>query len=98
MNQLQLIEISGSVIFGGIALNGNIEMHESLSLEGNIILGGGGSEYPIYTDEYIVTPYADRQTVLDTDGKVLVDDVTVLEIPYTETSNQYGTTIAIATE
>ena len=45
-----------------------------------------------------VSIYANRQTILDTDDKLLVDDVTVLEIPYTETSNQYGTTIAIATE
>lgn len=48
-----------------------------------------------YTGEYIVTPDVFVQT-LDTKYKLMEDDVTVLEIPYSEVSNQYGTTISIA--
>ena len=48
-----------------------------------------------YTGEYIVTPNVFVQT-LDTNNKLMTDDVTVLEIPYSEVSNLYGTTISIA--
>ena len=47
-----------------------------------------------YEGSYIVTPQAYSQT-LDTDGKYMQDDVTVLEIPYAEVSNEYGTTVSI---
>lgn len=46
-------------------------------------------EYPIYTGTIIVTPHAYEQT-LDTSEKTVMDDITVLEIPYTETSNPSG--------
>lgn len=87
------------MILSTIELEGNIIVKKGLVLEGTIeVATGGGGGYPIYTGEYIVTPYANRETILDTDYKVLTDDVTVLEIPYVETSNEYGTTVAIATE
>ena len=45
--------------------------------------------YPIYTGAIIVTPHAYEQT-LDTSEKTVMDDITVLEIPYTEVSNPSG--------
>lgn len=45
--------------------------------------------YPFYTDEITVTPRADEQ-VLKTAYKSLLDDITVLSIPYTEVSNLSG--------
>lgn len=51
----------------------------------------------IYDGEYIVTPKAHNAQVLATEGKVMNDNVTVLKVPYYETSNVYdGKTIFIA--
>lgn len=87
------------MILSTIEINTELIVKKGLTIEGDIkIATGGGGGYPTYTGEYIITPYAFRQSVLDTDNKVLTDDVTVLEIPYVETSNEYGTTVAIATE
>lgn len=51
---------------------------------------------PVYTGEYVVTPLAHEQTVLETSGKRMVDDVTVREVPYYEVSNVKGKTVYIA--
>lgn len=49
-----------------------------------------------YTGDYVVVPKAESATVLETKDKVMTDDVTVVQIPYIETSNVYGTTVFIA--
>lgn len=51
-----------------------------------------------YDGEYIVTPKANESTVLQTRYKTMADDVTVLEVPYYETSNITGETVYIASE
>lgn len=51
-----------------------------------------------YTGDYVVTPRAHDQTVLPTKRKQMLDDVTVLEVPYWETSNESGVTAYIAQE
>ena len=43
-----------------------------------------------YDGDYIVIPKAFQEQVLLTKGKAMIDDVTVREIPYYETSNEYG--------
>ena len=49
-----------------------------------------------YEGPYIVTPLAWQQQTLETKDKLMQDDVTVLEIPYFETTNpQGGSTIYI---
>lgn len=48
-----------------------------------------------YTGEYEVTPQARSNVVLDTSGKLMTDNVTVLEIPYYETTNPAGGYTAI---
>lgn len=59
-----------------------------------------GAEYTMsqgtpYEGEYEVTPRVYTQS-LDTDGKLMSDDVTVHEIPVTRTSNpQGGLTVVI---
>lgn len=50
----------------------------------------------IYTGAYNVTPKAFEETILETNNLMMIDDVTVYEIPYDETSNLYGTTVVIA--
>ena len=51
-----------------------------------------------YTGAYTVTPLAWNETVLPTRGKTMLDDVTVVEIPYWETHSQIegGMTVYIA--
>ena len=48
-----------------------------------------------YQGEYVITPRVAAQTVLATTNKVMDDDVTVLEIPYSEVSNLIGGKTAI---
>lgn len=52
-----------------------------------------------YQGEYVVTPKMFEGTVLLTKDKTMVDDVTVLEVPFYEVTNETGgTTVYIATE
>ena len=51
---------------------------------------GSGGKLPTYDGEYIVTPKPFEEQVLATKNKSLVDDVTVLEIPYSEVTNPEG--------
>lgn len=66
----------------------------TMNLDMAVIVGGGVP----YTGEYTVTPKAHEQTVLQTKRKLMLNDVTVLEVPYFETSNISGTTVYIAEE
>lgn len=53
----------------------------------------------LYGGPYEVTPKAWEEQVLQTDGKLMADDVTVLKVPYYETSNIHdGLTVFIAEE
>ena len=52
----------------------------------------------VYDGEYIVTPIPYNSQTLETKDKVMADDVTVLAIPYYETSNVSGITIYIGGE
>ena len=52
----------------------------------------------IYDGEYIVMPMPYEAQTLETRAKIMTDDVTVLAIPYYETSNLSGITIYIGGE
>ena len=45
---------------------------------------------PQYEGPYVVTPLAHNPVILATKDKLMADDVTVLKVPYYETSNIYG--------
>ena len=66
------------------------------TLVGVLTVPSTGCQHPHYRGEYIVTPLAWEETILETDGKVMDNDVTVLEVPYAEVSNLHGTTVTIA--
>lgn len=52
-----------------------------------------------YQGDYTVTPKMFEGTVLPTRDKTMADDVTVLEVPFWEVTNETGgTTVYIATE
>lgn len=65
-------------------------------LKGYINISRASSE--VYDGDYIVTPKPYEEQVLETKSKLMVDDVTVLAIPYYETSNISGITIYIGGE
>lgn len=54
-------------------------------------------DYDPFPGPYVVTPLAWTDQTLATKDKNMTDDVTVLEVPYTEVSNEHGTTVSIAT-
>lgn len=86
--------LSGALSTGG-GLSGTLSGVGSLS---GALSRAEGIVAPIYEGAYTVTPKANTEQVLATDGKLMQDDVTVFEIPYFETSNLSGTTVYIANE
>lgn len=73
---------------------GNTRPLEITMSTGNMVLEfgmtGGDGKLPTYEGEYVVTPKAFVEQKLETKNKSLVDDVTVLEIPYSEVTNPEG--------
>ena len=65
-------------------------------LKGFVNISRGNAE--VYGGEYVVTPKPYISQTLDTKEKLMADDVTVLAIPYYETSNVTGITIYIGGE
>lgn len=53
-------------------------------------------DYEYYNGPYEVTPRAYNKIILETDNKLMKDDVLVNEVPYYETSNISGNTVYIA--
>ena len=52
-------------------------------------------QLPDYTGSYVITPLAYQAQTLATKNKSMTEDLTVLEIPLYEVTNEYGTTINI---
>ncbi len=91
----QLIEIVGNVIFAkAFNIDGDVSIGTPLTITGNLIIGSGGADYPYYEGEYVVIPKVYEQS-LDTDNKILTDDVVVKEITYNITPNEKGLTATI---
>lgn len=59
----------------------------SVAFDVTIREGGGGEPY---TGEYEVTPKVSAPVVLQTEGKTMKKDVTILKIPQFEVSNPEG--------
>ena len=80
-------------------LNSNITISGFLNNSNKIIgeLKLNGAEYTDYSGDYGITPKSYNQ-ILQTKNKVLRENLQVKEIPYYETSNEYGKTIYIGSE
>lgn len=48
-----------------------------------------------YEGPYVIIPKARTDIILETKDNILTSDITIKEIPYSETSNEYGTTCII---
>lgn len=91
--------IDGEIGTGEIT--GDIEVIDEITAE----IGVGGvirirpEDYDIYDGDTMVKPKVNEQTILPTAQKILDEDITVLEIPYFQTTNpQGGNTIYIGAE
>lgn len=51
-----------------------------------------------YEGDYRVTPKANEEIVLQTKDKLMRENVTVEKVPFFDVSNDFGTTIYIASE
>lgn len=89
-----------------VVIDGELSLLMQDRAEGQLLIpesADGGIEFaiydtplPPYTGITTVVPKAFDSTVLETANKSVYDDITVLEIPYTETSNlSGGTTVSI---
>lgn len=61
----------------------------ALSVAFDVTIRGGGGGEP-YIGEYDITPKVSAPVVLQTEGKIMKKDVTVLKIPQFEVSNPEG--------
>ena len=80
-----------------IPLVGEISLSNVLDGECGVITRYRETDYPVYTGTTTVTPRVSEQ-ILETANKTLLEDITVLEVPYYETSNVNGMTVYIASE
>lgn len=59
--------------------------------EGKVVVGAGTSAtIPIYNGEYEVIPKVEEETILQTKGYAMADNVKVKEIPSYEVKNSAG--------
>lgn len=76
-------------------LNAGFKTARGLEAELGITFSDGGSASPPYLGEYTVTPTAREQT-LNTKGFLMLNDVSILGIPFSVTENQSkGNTVFI---
>lgn len=77
---------------------GRVQVADSIKTAG-VAVGEFYDDIVYYDGDYVVKPKAYEQTVLETDGLYMRDNVVVLEVPYFETSNiQNGYTVYIGSE
>ena len=73
------------------SLSGQLALDEGLVLTGDLVIQSATEvDVPPYDGSYEIAPVANAEVILSTTGKKMLDDVTVLEIPYYETSNESG--------
>ena len=85
--------LSGSISNGRVGnLIGKLQLQDTIT---GVIAASGGE--PEYIGSYTVTPKVHAQ-FLNTKDKIMRDNVSILEIPYYETSNLTGKTVYIGGE
>lgn len=87
--------VTGTIVINA-AVSGTVNIDQAVS--GSIKLPELVPWAKRYDGEYVITPLAHDNQVLETNNKLLTDDVTVLKVPYFETSNLHGNTVYIASE
>lgn len=67
-----------------------------LDLENDMVINATIADVPTYEGDYVVDPLAASSIVLETNGKMCTDNITVNKIRTSETHNDYGITYYIA--
>ena len=75
------------------SLSGSLSKPNNLT--GAVVMKNEGAAYPHYEGVFEIIPTTSDQ-LLDTDHKVVMEDILVKEIPTYVTSNEYGVTFIIA--
>lgn len=57
---------------------------------GSITQGGTGGRFPLYEGEYLTVPDVHYDTVLETERKSLLENITISKVPQAEVSNESG--------
>lgn len=83
---------SSKTVFA-MALESNLE---EVTLQNDTVINVTIYDVPHYEGSYTITPLANQQVVLETEGKMMDENLTVLRIPTYETRNDYGMTMYIA--
>lgn len=68
---------------------------QEYDLLNDVVINVTEYDVPNYEGDYIVTPMVHSEVVLETKDKRCTDDITVLKVPKSETSNEFGTTFYI---
>ena len=90
--------LTGSLVSTNLPqLNGELIPLEIMHLDGELTIPME-ADVPTYQGDYVVAPKPFTNKVLKTNGFRMTDDVTVLKIPYYQTSNESGYTIYIGGE
>lgn len=90
--------LTGSLVSTNLPqLNVELIPLEIMHLDGELTIPME-ADVPIYQGDYVVAPKPFTNKVLKTNGFRMADDVTVLKIPYYQTSNESGYTIYIGGE
>ena len=71
-----------------VVIDGSVSLSKVMDGDAGVVVISSG-DAPRYDGDYDVTPRLYIQS-LDTNGKLMRDDVTVYEIPITRTSNPEG--------
>lgn len=69
---------------------------ETYELMNSMVINATIVDVPQYEGEYVITPLAADNVVLETKDKMCSDDITVLKIPTYQTHNESGITFYIA--
>ncbi len=90
------ITVPMTIAEDGQRISLEVSSDEALAFELGIAVNTVAGEH--YDGEYEITPRAYDPVILETSGKVMDDDVTVLRVPYHVNNNLYGKTAYIAEE
>ena len=101
--QTDILDLHGDLIpiyeelTGDILLEEPVLVGELVALDNDVALSGDltifrfrPQDAPVYDGVYEVIPLHASEQILGTNEKWLIDDITVLPIPYHETSNSAG--------
>lgn len=79
------------VIRGGVSMQGSLSGTVGTAIQlGGVLNYNQGYSPTVYDGAYTVTPILHEAQTLNTKNKLLEDDISVLEIPVTRTTNPQG--------